>query len=92
MRLHYTQQFRNDLVRLHAIFAEKDPAAARRVAWRLRHASKALLSQPRQGQRLKAYAPREVRRLVAGPCEQRYEIRGTDVFLLTLLLRREQRR
>jgi Plasmid stabilisation system protein. len=91
MRLHYSQRFRADLTRLHEFLAQKDPIAASRVAWRLRQAPKALLSQPRQGQRLKTYSPREVRRLLVGPYELRYEIQGADIFLLNLWHSRERR-
>lgn len=91
MRIHYTEGFWDGLGRVTAFLKDKNPAAAARLAWRLRRAPKALLSQPRQGQRLMVYQPREVRRLLVGPYEIRYEIERKEISVLGVWHTRERR-
>jgi len=91
MRLHYTDTFQHDLGRMYDFLAEKNPAAARHTAWKLRQSPKKLLSFPRMGQRLPRYHPREVRRFLIGNYELRYEIVGDDIYLLNLWHGREDR-
>lgn len=46
---------------------------------------------PRPGERLDAYAPRAVRRIIVGNYEVRYEIANADIFILRLWHSRESR-
>ena len=46
---------------------------------------------PRLGERLDAYAPREVRRIIVGNYELRYEIVGAEIFILRLWHNRANR-
>ena len=48
-------------------------------------------AHPRIGQRLRQFAPREVRRVLIGDYEIRYELAGRDVFVLRILHTREDR-
>ena len=50
-----------------------------------------LLLQPRLGERLDEFDPREVRRLLVGGYEMRYEIQGTTLYVLRLWHTRENR-
>lgn len=43
-----------------------------------------LLDYPRIGEKLEAYAPREVRRIIVGNYELRYEIADATIFILRL--------
>ncbi|WP_229733049.1 type II toxin-antitoxin system RelE/ParE family toxin [Sphingomonas psychrolutea] len=55
--------------------------------WRpklLRAAPRRLLEFPRLGERIDVYAPREVRRIIVGRYEIRYEIAGTTILVLRL--------
>ncbi len=50
-----------------------------------------LLDYPRVGEKLDAYAPREVRRIIVGNYELRYEIADASIFILRLWHCRETR-
>lgn len=91
MQLHWTERAYADLKRLHDFQAERDPLSAAIWAERLANAPCKLLLQPRQGVRVKAYAPREVRRLLVGPYEVHYQIVREDIFVLALWHTRELR-
>ncbi|KSB89654.1 plasmid stabilization protein [Caulobacter vibrioides] len=84
MRLVWTGKAASDLARLHAFLAEVNPRAAARTARELVAAPKRLLTAPRLGERLEEFAPREVRRLIVGGYELRYEITESSVFVLRL--------
>lgn len=91
MKLHWTQRAFADLQRLHDFLAESDPLAAALTVDRLSAAPDGLLLQPRQGQRLKAYTPREVRRLLVGPYELHYQIVRDQLRVLSVWHTRERR-
>ena len=50
-----------------------------------------LLDYPRIGEKLDAFAPREVRRIIVGNYELRYEIADFTIFVLRLWHCRENR-
>lgn len=66
-------------------------AAAARVVQQLARAPDRLFDHPRIGEKLDAYAPREVRRIIVGSYELRYEIADATVFILRLWHCRENR-
>ncbi|MEH0195926.1 type II toxin-antitoxin system RelE/ParE family toxin [Caulobacter sp. CCNWLY153] len=84
MRLVWTGKAASDLARLHAFLAEVNPRAAARTARELVAAPNRLLDTPRLGERLEEFTPREVRRLVVGGYELRYELIESTVFVLRL--------
>jgi plasmid stabilization system protein ParE len=95
MRIQWTGKASADLVRLHAFLEPVAPIAAARVVQELVRAPNRLLDHPRIGEKLEAYAPREVRRIIVGSYEMRYEIaqgthRGT-IFILRVWHCREDR-
>ena len=91
MKIQWTGKASADLLRLHAHLAPLAPGAAARVIRQLVHASGRLPAHPRIGEKLEPYMPREVRRIVVGDYELRYEIAGTTVFILRIWHCRESR-
>jgi plasmid stabilization system protein ParE len=67
------------------------PAAAARLIQQLARAPDRLLDNPRIGEKLEGYEPREVRRIVVGTYELRYEIASGTIFILRLWHSREDR-
>ena len=91
MALRWTTSARADLVRLHEFL---DPVNPRAAALAVRHivaGAKRIPARPRLGQRLRQFAGREVRRVLIGDYEIRYELAGQDVFLLRIFHSREDR-
>jgi plasmid stabilization system protein ParE len=91
VRIKWTSKASSDLVRLHEQLRPVAPDAAARVVQQLARAPDQLLDYPRIGEKLEAYAPREVRRIVVGNYELRYEIAGATIFVLRLWHSRENR-
>jgi plasmid stabilization system protein ParE len=50
-----------------------------------------LLEHPRIGEKLEEFEPREVRRILVGQYEMRYEIRESTIYVLRLWHTREDR-
>ncbi len=91
MSLQWTESARGDLRRIHAFLAPVNPgAAAQRVALVLAGVER-LAANPRLGRRLDEFAPREVRRLLIGDYEVRYELTGQALFVLRIWHTREDR-
>lgn len=91
MNIQWTNKASSDLVRLYAHLSPVAPEAAARVVKQLVHAPEKLLDYPRIGEKLDAYQPREVRRIIVGNYEVRYEIVGGTIFILRLWHCRENR-
>ena len=91
MELEWTTAALDDLKRLHSFLAAvNEPAAGRAVAM-LGMAAKKLVSNPRLGRQLEKFRPREVRRIIVGAYEIRYEIQAARVIVLRLWHTREDR-
>jgi len=73
-----------DLARLYEFLARVNPRAAKAALDHLKAAPRALRAQPRLGTTLSEFSPREVRRLIVGDYELRYEIRADTVHILRL--------
>jgi plasmid stabilization system protein ParE len=84
MRLKWTRKASADLVRLYEHLRPVAPDAAARVVQQLARSPARLLEYPRIGEKLEAYAPREVRRIIIGNYEVRYEIVDASIFILRL--------
>lgn len=91
MRVQWTSKASADLVRLHAFLEPVAPDAAARVVRQLARAPNRLLDFPRIGEKLEAFEPREVRRIIVGHYEMRYEIASGTIFILRLWHSREDR-
>jgi plasmid stabilization system protein ParE len=81
----------SDLARLHEFLAPVSPTVAARVVQSLTAASAGLRAHPRIGERLDEFDPREVRRVLAGQYEIRYEIQGGIIYILRIWHTRENR-
>ena len=91
MKLEWTSKAQSDLVRLHEFLFPVNPRAAAKTVRSLVDAPSRLPKHPRIGERLEQYAPREVRRLLIGHYEMRYEVRGQTITVLRLWHTREDR-
>jgi plasmid stabilization system protein ParE len=91
MGLKWTSKALSDLARLHEFLAPVNPTAAARAVQSLAAAPSALLAHPRLGERLDGFEHREVRRLLVGSYEMRYELRDGEIYILRLWHTREKR-
>ena len=91
MELKWTSKALADLVRLYEFLAPVNKPAAARAVQALTKAPTTLLTNPRIGEQLFQFEPREVRRILVGQYEIRYEIQGTIIYVLRLWHTREDR-
>lgn len=91
MALRWTSKAHSDLVRLYEFLQPVNEAAAGRVVRQLVAGVKRIPAHPRIGVRLPEFSPREVRRVLIGDHEIRYELAGTDVLVLRIFHTREDR-
>ena len=81
----------SDLTRLYEFLAPVNQPAAARAVQALTAAPARLLEHPRIGERLDEFSPREIRRIVVGRYEMRYEIQASTIYILRLWHTREDR-
>ncbi len=81
MDLKWTSKALSDLTRLYEFLASVNKPAAARAVQTLK-APSILLNNPRLGEQLFEFQPREVRRLLVGRYEMRYEIRDSVIYVL----------
>ena len=91
MALKWTTSAERDLVRLHAFLAPVNPRTAVQVVRQLVVGAEQLLAYPHLGVLLEEFAPRDVRRVIIGDYELRYELTDTSVYILRLWHEREDR-
>jgi len=91
MKLKWTSKALADLARLYEFLASANPLAATRIVQSLTNAPITLLNNPRIGEQLFQFEPREVRRILVGNYEVRYEIREPTIYILRLWHTRENR-
>jgi plasmid stabilization system protein ParE len=91
MELKWTSKALSDLERLYEFLAPVNKLAAARAVPALATAPKSLLANPRVGRKLEEFEPREVRRILVGPYEIRYEIQASVLYVLRLWRTREDR-
>jgi plasmid stabilization system protein ParE len=91
MKVTWTSKAVGDLARLHEFLAPVNQRAAARVLQSLTTVASRLPDQPRIGEKLDQYEPREVRRILVGKYEMRYEVRASSVFILRVWHTREER-
>lgn len=91
MILKWTSKALSDLARLYEFLAPANKSAAARAVQQLTKAPTILLTNPRIGEQLFQFEPREVRRILAGQYEIRYEIQGETIYVLRLWHTREYR-
>jgi len=91
VKLFWTAKALGDLDRLYRFLAPANPRAAAGVVRQLSAAPQRLLENPRLGLRLEEFGSREVRRIVIGSYEIRYQIAGEEIIVLRLFHAREDR-
>lgn len=91
MRVQWTSKAVSNLARLYDFLAPINPAAAAKTVQGLAKAPLMLIPNPRLGEQLFQFEPREVRRLLTGQYEIRYEIQQSTVYVLRLWHNREER-
>ena len=91
MEVKWTDKALRDLERLYAFLSRTNTSAAVSVVQALAKAPARLIANPRIGEQLFQFQPREVRRILAGNYEVRYEIRNSMIFVLRLWHTRENR-
>lgn len=91
MVLKWTTSAERDLIRLHAFLAPVNPRAAAQVMQKLVAGAEQLLTYPQLGTALDEFAPRDVRRVIVGDYELRYELTETTIYILRLWHSREDR-
>lgn len=91
MELKWASRGLFDLVRLYEFLASVNKAAAAHTVQSLTKAPAQLLTNPRIGEQLFEFEPREVRRILVGQYEMRYEIQNETIYVLRLWHTREER-
>jgi plasmid stabilization system protein ParE len=91
MILQWTASALADITRLYVFLAPLNQAAAARTVQSLTAAPNTLLSSPFMGKPMEEFAPRQVRRLIVGQYELRYEIVDDAIYILRLWHTREDR-
>lgn len=91
MELQWTAKALADLARLYAFLAPVNQPAAARAVQALVAAPTALLANPFIGEKLDEFEPRNVRRILVGHYEMRYEIQASTIYVLRLWHTREDR-
>ena len=91
MELKWTSKALSDLVRLYDFLAPVNKPAAARAVQALTKAPTILLTNPRIGEQLFQFEPREVRRIIVGNYEVRYEMQASIIYVLRLWHTREDR-
>ncbi|MHA7680174.1 type II toxin-antitoxin system RelE/ParE family toxin [Cupriavidus sp. PET2-C1] len=91
MDLKWTSKALSDLTRLYEFLAPVNKLAAARTVQALVAAPASFLAHPRIGEQLDEFEPREVRRILVGHYEMRYEIRDSTIYVLRVWHTREDR-
>jgi plasmid stabilization system protein ParE len=89
--IQWTPEARDDVDRLVDFVARYDPVRGDQIEKDLSEAPKRLLQFSRRGPRLSEFDPREVREFRTGNYLLRYELKGTDIFVLRFFHGREDR-
>jgi len=91
MELKWTAKALSDLQRLHQFLAPVNRRGAAQVVQSLSASPNRLLEHPRIGEKLEEFEPREVRRILVGHYELRYEIQKATIYVLRIWHTREDR-
>jgi len=91
MALKWTISAERDLVRLYAFLAPVNSTVATKVVKQLVAGAQQLLAYPQLGIPLDEFAPSDVRRVIVGDYEVRYEVVENMIYILRLWHAREDR-
>ena len=87
----WTSKALSDLARLYDFLAPVNQPAAAHTVQALATAPASLRVNPRIGEKLEEFDSREVRRILVGKYENRYEIQESTIYVLRLWHTREDR-
>lgn len=91
MEIKWTNKALSDLARLYDFLAFSQQASAAGTVQSVTMAPHKLIEYPRLGEKLEEFDPREVRRIIVGHYELRYEIQTSTIFILRLWHTKETR-
>lgn len=91
MQIQWTSKALGDLARLYEFLVPLNKTAAARAIQTLIKTPANLTSNPRIGEKLDEFLPREVRRILIANYEMRYEINRDAIYILRVWHTREQR-
>lgn len=91
MTIRWTRKAREDLERVYAFMAPVNATRAVAIVDGLIKGVERLVELPRIGERLPRYTRREVRRVLVGDYELRYELKTSTVIVLRVWHTREDR-
>jgi plasmid stabilization system protein ParE len=91
MELKWTSKAMSDLARLYEFLTLVNKQAAAHTIRQLIAASARLVAQPSIGEKLDEFDPREVRKIVIGHYEMRYEVQANMLYILRIWHTREDR-
>ena len=91
MRLQWSAKALDDAASLYDFLAKVNKSAAAKTVQSLVAAPVQLIENPRIGESLDEFAPLEVRRILAGRYEIRYQIENDTIYVLRLWHTRENR-
>jgi plasmid stabilization system protein ParE len=91
MELKWTSKALADLVRLYEFLAPVNKHAAALAVQALSKAPTSLLTNVHIGEQLFQFEPREVRRILVGQYEMRYEVVDEIIYVLRIWHTREER-
>jgi plasmid stabilization system protein ParE len=91
IHIHWTSKSASDMVRLYSFLAPVNKNAAAKVIQSISKAPDVLVSHPRLGEKIEGFEPREVRRILVGDYEIRYEVQGNNIYILRVWHTREYR-
>jgi plasmid stabilization system protein ParE len=91
MELKWTSKALSDLARLYEFLAPVNKPASARTVQAQAKAPTILLTNPSIGEQLFQFELREVRRILVGEYEVRYEIQNSIIYVLRLWHTRENR-
>jgi len=89
--LRWTSAAYGDLKRVHEFLLPVNPAAAARLVRAVVVRVRRVPAQPRLGDKVSGFEPREVRRVLIQRYEVRYEVAGSDIIILRVFHTREER-
>jgi plasmid stabilization system protein ParE len=91
MQIKWTASALLDVGRLHDFLTLLNAPAAAKAVQMLTAAPNSLIANPFLGRRLQEFAPKQIRRLIVGQYEMRYEISEGTVYILRIWHTREDR-
>jgi plasmid stabilization system protein ParE len=91
MEIKWTSKSLSDLSRLYHFLVPVNKQAAANTVQPLTEAPNKVIHQPRIGEKLDEFEQREVRRLLVGHYEMRYEISNDTFYVLSIWHTRERR-